>query len=115
MSKKTFELLSETMFYVLMAFRSGEWCGAEAANWVAQRTNGRVRMGPGTLYTILAKFEEEDVLCPTEISGRRKHYAITEKGNRLYEAELERLRQCVADAEQEVRWHGKAQNLHHSL
>lgn len=103
LSKKTFELLTETMFYVLMAFRSGEWCGAEAVDWVARRTNGRVRMGPGTLYTILAKFEDEDVLRPTEVSGRRKHYAITEKGNRLYEEELARLRQCVADAEQEER------------
>lgn len=99
MAKKALEQLSETMFYVLMAFLHGDFCGAEAAEWIDRRTNGRIQMGPGTLYTILAQFEAADVLKPTETLGRRKHYHITEKGITLYHAELTRLRQCVADAE----------------
>ena len=99
MAKKALEQLSETMFYVLMAFLHGEFCGAEAADWIEARTKGRIRMGPGTLYTILAQFEASKVLEPTETMGRRKHYRITEKGRALYQAELERLMQCIADAE----------------
>lgn len=99
MAKKALEQLSETMFYLLMAFLHGEFCGAEAADWIEARTRGRIRMGPGTLYTILAQFEASEVLEPTETMGRRKHYRITEKGRVLYQAELERLMQCIADAE----------------
>lgn len=99
MAKKALEQLSETMFYVLMAFHYGDLCGAEAVEWIEERTKGRIRMGPGTLYTILAQFEASSVLRPTETMGRRKHYHITEKGRALYQAELVRLKHCIADAE----------------
>lgn len=54
MAKKVLEILTETMFYVLMSFLRQERCGIEIAEFVEQKTAGRVRMGPGTLYTILA-------------------------------------------------------------
>ena len=100
MAKKALEQLSETMFYVLMAFHHGDLCGAEAADWIQKRTKGRIRMGPGTLYTILAQFEAADVLKESDTQGRRKHYHMTERGRNLYEAEMVRLRQCLADAEE---------------
>ena len=34
--------------------------------------------------------------------GRKITYAITEKGRKLYEDELSRLRQCIIDAESEA-------------
>lgn len=100
MSKKALEQLSETMFYVLMAFRHGDFCGAEVTTWVYERTKGRVRIGPGTLYTLLAQFESVGAIHPAEQQGRKKHYRITSKGETLYLEELTRLRQCVADAEE---------------
>lgn len=50
--------LTEAMFYVLMALRRGEVCGTEIAAWTERCTEGRVRLGPGTLYTILGRFLE---------------------------------------------------------
>lgn len=41
--------LTEAMFYVLMALRRGEVCGTEIAAWTERCTEGRVRLGPGTL------------------------------------------------------------------
>ena len=41
--------LTEAMFYVLMALRRGEGCGTEIAAWTERCTEGRVRLGPGTL------------------------------------------------------------------
>ena len=99
MPKQSMALLTETMFYVLMAFRHGRMCGTDAAEWVDRRTKGRVRLGPATLYTILAKFEKEKYIQQTEVEGRKRTYAITEQGIHAYEAELERLRRCIADAE----------------
>ena len=71
-----------------------------------QRTQGRVKLGPGTLYAILPKFEEEGLIREVAVEGRKRTYALTDKGRALYREELERLRRCVADAEEEeVRTH----------
>ena len=59
-------------------------------------------MAPGTLYTILAKFEEEDLIIETSIVGRKRNYRITNKGRAVYIDELERLKLCVSDGESEV-------------
>ncbi len=101
MAKKPLEILTESMFYVLLSLLGGAKCGTEIAAFVSARTEQRVLLGPGTLYTILAKFEEEKLICETQVEGRRRIYQITEKGYGLYCAELERLRACVRDAEGE--------------
>lgn len=101
MAKKTLEVLTETMFYVLMSFLRQERCGIEIAEFIEQKTSGRVRIGPGTLYTILAKFEEERLISETRVEGRKRTYRITERGIEAYWEELSRLRACIADAESE--------------
>ena len=93
--------LTEAMFYTLMAFQKQEICGTEIAEYVADRTRGRVKLGPGTLYTILGKFLEEQLITETAVSGRKRTYAVTEAGRRAYREELARLRQCILDAEKE--------------
>ena len=49
--------------------------------------------------TILGKFEKEKYIKEIQVEGRKRTYQITDKGRRAYEEELQRLRQCVADAE----------------
>ena len=102
MAKKSLEILTETMFYVLMSLLKKELCGTEIAEFIDQKTKGRIKMGPGTLYTILAKFEEEDLIIETSIVGRKRNYRITNKGRAVYIDELERLELCVSDGESEV-------------
>lgn len=99
MSKKPLEILTESMFYVLLSLLNGGKCGVEISAFVAGRTAGRVALGPGTLYTILSKFEEEGLIRETMVEGRRRTYGITAKGREMYRAELERLRACIRDAE----------------
>ena len=101
MGKKSLESLTETMFYVLMAFRRQALCGTEVADFVSRKTTGRVNMGPGTLYTILAKFQEEGFLTEIAVEGRKRTYQLTEAGEQRYQEEVTRLRACVADAESE--------------
>jgi DNA-binding PadR family transcriptional regulator len=98
--KRSLELLTESMFYVLMAFRHGPMCGTDAAGYIEERTGGRLKIGPATLYTILARFEKEKYIQEVEVEGRKRTYRITRRGLEAYDAELERLRQCVLDAEQ---------------
>lgn len=98
MPRKAMEILTESMFYVLMAFRQGEMCGIDVAEYIDRRTNGRVQIGPATLYTILAKFEKENYIREVAVEGRKRTYAMTGKGSAAYDGELYRLRQCIADA-----------------
>ena len=98
MPRKAMEILTESMFYVLMAFRQGEMCGIDVAEYIDRRTNGRVQIGPATLYTILAKFEKENYIREVAVEGRKRTYAITAKGIAAYDGETVRLRQCIADA-----------------
>lgn len=94
--------LTEPMFYVLMSFLHQEICGIEIAEFVEKKTGGRLRLGPGTLYTLLGKFQEEHLIEETRTEGRKRTYRLTEKGRVVYLEELERLRTCVRDGEEEL-------------
>ena len=98
MPKKPMEQLTESMFYVLMAFSHGEMCGIDVADYIEHRTAGRVLIGPATLYTILAKFEKEGYIREIAVEGRKRTYAITEKGRHAYVSEVDRLCRCLGDA-----------------
>ena len=93
------DILTESMFYVLLALLQGELCGMDMAAFVEARTRGRVILGPATLYTILGKFEKEKYIKEVRVEGRKRTYRITDKGRKAFDEELARLRQCVADAE----------------
>lgn len=89
--------LTEPMYYVLMSFLGREMCGTEITGFVEKKTAGRVKLGPGTLYTLLAKFQDEGLIAETSVDGRKRTYRITEKGRDAFREELDRLRSCVDD------------------
>src|SRR5574344_945732 len=101
MPRKPLDSLSDPMFYVLMALQKQRLCGVEIAQWVSARTEKRIVLGPGTLYTILGKLTDEQMIRETAVDGRKRTYTITEAGQRLYDGELARLRRCVRDADRE--------------
>lgn len=93
--------LTEPMFYVLMSFLKRDMCGIDITEFVDRKTRGRVRLGPGTLYTLLAKFQDEGFIQETEVEGRKRTYRLTPKGRAAYQEELDRLRACIHDGEEE--------------
>ena len=64
---------------------------------VKKISHGRVLVGPGTLYAMLAKFEENGVIRLTASEGRRKSYVITDVGQEMLQKEYERLKTMVED------------------
>lgn len=98
MSNKERGPLTEHMFYVLMSFLHRDMCGTEITEFVQERTNGRVRLGPGTLYTLLSKFLEEKLIEEVAVSGRKRTYRLTPLGVQVYREELRRLHNCLSDA-----------------
>ena len=89
--------LTEPMYYVLMSFLDREMCGTQITEFVEKKTAGRVKLGPGTLYTLLAKFQDEGLIAEISVEGRKRTYQITDKGRESFRKELERLRACVND------------------
>ena len=101
MAKEPLKVLTESMFYVLLSLLRQERCGTEIVRFVDDTTAGRVPLGPGTLYTILGKFQEEGLIRETAVEGRKRTYAITDRGRALYRQELSRLKLCIADGDRE--------------
>ena len=99
MPKKSMDILTESMFYVLMALMQGPKCGIDIADFIEKRTKGRMKIGPATLYTVLGKFEKEKYIREVSVEGRKRTYEITGTGAAAYREELDRLKQCVLDAE----------------
>jgi DNA-binding PadR family transcriptional regulator len=102
-ARKPLDTLTESMFYVLMALRRSDLCGTDIAANVEKRTGGRVRLGPGTLYTILASFVDKKLIEEVALEGRKRTYHITASGIETYEEELSRLKKCVADAQEDAK------------
>lgn len=102
MAREPMKSLTESMFYVLLALLRQERCGTEIAAYVRQLTAGRVSLGPGTLYAILGKFQEEGLIKESWSQGRMRVYRVTESGRELFRRELENMRRCVDDGQREM-------------
>lgn len=96
MAREQFQTLTEPMYYILLALLE-ECCGVDIMEKVKSLSHGRVVVGPGTLYAMLAKFEENDIIRLTTSEGRRKSYVITENGRQMLKKEYERLKTMVED------------------
>lgn len=102
MAREQFQTLTEPMYYILLALTE-ECCGVDIMEKVKNISHGRVLVGPGTLYAMLAKFEENGVIKLTASEGRRKSYVITEVGREMLQKEYERLKIMVEDGAYMIR------------
>ena len=101
MAREQFQTLTEPMYYILLALTE-ECCGVDIMEKVKEISAGRVMVGPGTLYAMLAKFEENGVIRMTASEGRKKSYLITDQGREMLKKEYERLLVMVRDGENRV-------------
>ena len=96
MPREKFRTLTEQMFYILLCLRQ-ECCGMDIMEQVKEMTNGRVVVGPGTLYHLLEQFCDADMIRETKAEGRRRSYLITRQGMEALASEIERMEAMMAD------------------
>lgn len=96
MAREQLQTLTEPMYYILLALTE-ECCGVDIMEKVQSLSGGRVTVGPGTLYAMLAKFEEKGIVKLTASVGRRKSYVITDAGREELKREFRRLQTMVRD------------------
>lgn len=92
--------LTPVVLNVLLALADGERHGYGIMLEVKERTGGRVRLGPGTLYGAIKRLKEGGVIeesgkrpDPDEAPDdeRRRYYRLTGFGGEVLAAEIERL------------------------
>lgn len=94
--------LSPPEFQILLALADGEKHGYAIMQEVHKRTEGRTRLGPGTLYGAIKRMlgdglieETEERPDPNLDDQRRRYYRLTDAGRRLAVGEAERLADLV--------------------
>ncbi len=97
--------LTPAVFHVLLALADGERHGYAIMQQVAQDTDGRMKMGPGTLYGTIKRLleaqliEETDERPDPELDDeRRRYYRLTGVGQQVVRAEAQRYAAMAAVA-----------------
>lgn len=101
MARAKYKTLTEQMFYILICLKK-ECCGIDIMEMVADMTDGRVVLGPGTLYTLLGDFVKQGFIRETAVEGRKRSYVITDNGLEVLREEYERLKAQVVDYERSM-------------
>lgn len=98
--------LTPAVFHILLALSGGERHGYGIMKQVEADSQGKVTMGPGTLYGSLKRMldaglirESDKRVDPEMDDQRRIYYQITGSGAQALAAELERYQRIVTIAQ----------------
>jgi DNA-binding PadR family transcriptional regulator len=98
--------LTEATFFILLSLAPEPKHGYAIMKEVKAISNGRIVFSTGTLYGALRRLLEQGWIKrvndpePNPTDRERKSYALTDKGRRVVNAEMERLRSLLNTAEQ---------------
>ena len=97
--------LPTAVFHVLVALADRDRHGYSIMQDVSTRTDGKVRLGAGTLYSSIRRMLEQGLLeelsespDPESRDERRRYYRITKWGRRVAMAEARRLTAMLTQA-----------------
>src|SRR5436853_4486599 len=94
MPKRKLDPLPSAAFQILLSLVDDDLHGYEIMRQVADQTDGRMRLGPGTLYGSIQTLLEEGLIEEIdagENQERRRYYRLTPVGRKLARSEAERL------------------------
>ena len=88
--------LTSSVFYILLALTDADRHGLGIGDEIRARTGGVADLGPGTLYTTLARMLKRGLVQTSEAPDaaddpRRRYYRITPLGRRELQRESARL------------------------
>ncbi len=98
--------LTPAVFHILLALADGEKHGYSIMQEVIIISDGQVKMGPGTLYGSIKRMlsgglieESDERPDPAMDDERRRYYRLTRFGERVVQAEVQRLSNLVKVAQ----------------
>jgi DNA-binding PadR family transcriptional regulator len=99
---QAFTPLKTQWFHIMLSLAGGEQHGYGIMQEVRQRTMGKVRLWPATLYGSIKRLIEAELIeesderpAPELDDARRRYYRLTALGRRVLDAECERLQELV--------------------
>ena len=92
--------LTPQVFHILVALADRDLHGYAIMQDVATRTNGKLRLSPGTLYGSIKRLLEQGLIIELENDARRRYYRLTPFGRKVAKAEASRLMELVDQARQ---------------
>jgi DNA-binding PadR family transcriptional regulator len=97
--------LPTAVFHILIALADRDRHGYSIMQDVAARTEGKVQLSAGTLYSSIRRMLEQGVIeelaespDPSSTDERRRYYRLTRFGKRVAAAEVDRLNALVQQA-----------------
>ena len=97
--------LTSAVFEILLALGDGEKHGYNIMREIARQTDGKMRVGPTTLYRSIKKMHDDKLIQevderpdPEIDDERRRYYRLTTFGRQVAMAEVQRLSQALVVA-----------------
>jgi DNA-binding PadR family transcriptional regulator len=107
--KNTSAALTEAIYYILLALQE-PMHGYGIMQKTSTMSNGRLILSAGTLYGAISNLLDKRWILPcgesSDTDGRRKLYQITEEGQEVLLAELERLEELVENGRMNIKKKG---------
>ena len=106
MKTQTDAPLTEASFFILLSLSPAPKHGYAIMKEVRDLSNGRVKFSTGTLYGAIRRLLEQGWIKrvadpePNPTNRERKTYALTDKGRKMVNAEVERPKSLLNTAEQ---------------
>jgi len=108
MKTPTTSPLTEATFFILLSLAPVPKHGYAIMKEVKELSNGRIKFSTGTLYGAIRRLLEQGWIKrvadpePNPTDRERKAYILTDKGRKMVNSELERLKFLVATAQQQI-------------
>jgi len=97
--------LQPAIFHILIALADRDRHGYSIMQDVSERTDGKVQLSAGTLYSSIRRMLEQGLIIelakspdPSSTDERRRYYRVTKFGKRVAAAEVDRLKALVRQA-----------------
>lgn len=105
MPKRKLDPLPAAAFQILLSLTEEDLHGYAIMRQVEQQTDGKVRLGPGTLYSSIQALLEERLIEEVDRGallaasdapqGRRRSYHLTSAGKKVARTEAQRLAEIL--------------------
>lgn len=90
--------LTPAALHILLALAAEDRHGYAIMQEVRRQTEGRFKLGPGTLYDNLARLMREGLVTEAGADERRRYYRLNAAGRKLLALEIARLETVIRDA-----------------
>lgn len=94
---KNYLPMTETAFYILLSLTEPRH-GYGVTKFVGELTEGRIKLGAGTVYGTLTKMYKDQLIHIYDDSDKKIIYEITDTGREVLRAEIARIKTIYAHA-----------------